>query len=158
LRIWNLSTLDDLERPVVLKFQQHLKQRKISGSSRLRTTLRVAAVAVAVTAAGMFSYPKVSVESLSLSSDVSIVAQSIARLTPPLADLFAERFSEEWSVQNEQAALDAMAATYSQKPVEIDEAELLDVVQANQQESFATDAPRLSPTEVLKFTKKRRSA
>jgi len=71
-----------------------------------------------------------------------------------LADLFTERFDDSWSAEEEQRALEAMAATH-QDSAEYNEQELLDVALANQQESFETDIPRLTPDKIVRILRKR---
>ena len=155
MRVWNLGTLSELEPTVVGTFRERPASRsRISGSSRLKASFNVAAAAIAVSAALALPFPRISTTSLSLMAEQGGLIQSVARIAPPLAGVFAGRFGESWSAEQEQRALEAMAATRNSS-LEYDEQELLDVALANQQESLGGDVPRLTPDSVVKILRKR---
>lgn len=158
MKVWNLSTLDELETPVLLKFQKTPRGRRLSQSSRVKSVIVVLAAGAAISTAVLLHYPTVSAASISVAQQDPFVAQSLPRIAPPLSDMFAGRFSDAWSREQEHAALQAMSHTFSKKPPEFDETEMVDAALANQQESFATDVPRLSRDEVHKAIGKRRSS
>jgi len=114
-------------------------------------------LAVGLTAAFALRYPAVSTPVVSISRAETNIAQSLPRISPPLSALFGGRFADSWSEEEEARTLQAMAATHLKRPAEYDEAEMLDVVLANQQESFASDVRRLERREILQIVKKRRS-
>lgn len=153
MRIWNLSSLGELGPTVVATFQEAPKTR-ISRSTGLKATFTVAAAVVAVATATALPLPQLSTTSLSVFSQPNALIQSIPRIPPPLASLFADRFGTSWSAQDEECALEIMAANRSNS-AQYDEEELLDVALANQQESFAADIPRLSPEKVARILRKR---
>ena len=158
MRVWNLSTLDELETPVVIQFQQQPASRPRSRSSRVKSTFNVLAIGAVMTTAVLLHYPSVSAASISVFDREPVIAQSPPKIAPPLSDIFVGRFSQGWSIEEEQTALRAMSDTYNKKPPQFDEAEMVDVALANQQESFATDVPRLTRDEVRKAIGKRRSS
>lgn len=154
MRVWNLSTLSDLEPIVVGTFREKPPSRaRISGSSRMKTSLTVAAAAIAISSIVALRSPRLSTTSLALVSDPGGLVQSVSRIAPPLESLFAGRFSGSWSRDQERESLEAMAAT--KRGSEYDERELVDVALANQQESFDSDVPRLAPDKVARILKKR---
>jgi hypothetical protein len=157
MKIWNLNTLDDLEATVLIRFQQSPPSRRPSVSPRVKSVFTVIAAGAVMTTAMFLHYPSVSATSLSMTQQPAI-AQSVPRAAPPLSDMFAGRFSDNWSLDEEQLALRAMSDTFSKKPPQFDEREMVDVALANQQESFAPDVPRLSRDEVRKAITKRRSS
>lgn len=153
MRVWNLTTLNELEAPVVGRYQEKSAPRaRVSDSSRLKTTFKVAAAVVAVAGIAL-RFPQVSSTCLEVKADIGIV-QSIPRIQPPLAKFFSGAFGGSWSAEEEQRALDAMVATHNES-VEFDEEELLDVAAANQQEGFESDIPRLTPDKILRTLRKR---
>jgi len=156
VRIWNLSTLNELEASVVGTFQRRSRLRPhVSRSSSLKTTLTVATAALAVSASLALPWPHISTASLSINAaEPAVVAQSVPRIAPPLSDLFEGRFSSSWSAEEERRALERMAVTYK-GAAEFDEGELLDVTLANQQESFEAGVPRLTPDRILRIIRKR---
>lgn len=156
MRTWNLSTLDELETRVVVKFQRQPAGRQLSRSSRVKSAFSVLAVGAVMTTAVLLHYPSVSAASISVCEREPVIAQSLPKIAPPLSDIFVGRFSGGWSIEEEQTALRAMSDTYSKKPPQFDETEMVDVALANQQDSFATDVPRLSRDEVRKAIGKRR--
>ena len=154
MRVWNLSTLSDLEPIVVSTFREKPRSRiRISGSSRMKTNFTVAAAAIAISTIVAIRSPYLSTTSLALVSEPRGLIQSVSRVAPPLENIFAGRFSGSWSIEQEQESLEAMVAT--RRTSEYDEGELLDVALANQQESFARDIPRLAPDKVVRILKKR---
>ncbi len=158
MKVWNLNTLDDLETTVLIRFQQTPPSRRPSRSSRVKSVFTVIAAGAVMTTAVFLHYPSVSATSLSVTQQDPAIAQSVPRAAPPLSDMFAGRFSDNWSPDEEQIALRAMSGTFSKKPPQFDEREMVDVALANQQESFAPDVPRLSRDEVRKAIKNRRSS
>jgi hypothetical protein len=154
MRIWNLSTLSDLEKPVVLKFQRRpTRKRTPTSSSRIKAGFTIAAAAVGLSAAIQLQYPNVSAPTVSVSRSESNIAQSLPRTGPPLADLFA---STGTLSQEESAGLKAMVALHDKKPIRHEDSELLDVVQGNLHEEFG-DASQVDQRQLLKVIKGRRS-
>jgi len=158
MRVWNLGTLDELEDRVVIKYQTRPSGRQHSRSSRVKSAFSVLAVGAVMTTAVLLSYPRVSAVSMSVVPGSTVVAQSLPKAAPPLEDFFAGPVTDGWSHDEEQAALQVMSATFTKKPPQFDEAEMVDTVLANQQESFATDVPRLSRDQVRSAIRKRRSS
>src|SRR5436309_863424 len=115
MRTWNLSTLDELETKVVMKFQETPKQRQRGRhSSKPNFGLSLAVVlATAVSGFVPLQCPRVSAESVSLEAVATSVAQSIPRISPPFAELFENRFADGWSPEQEKLGLRAMARSFS---------------------------------------------
>jgi hypothetical protein len=98
--------------------------------------------------------PRISTTSLEINAEPAGIAQSVPRVSPPLAELFAGRFDQSWSAEEERRALEAMGAT-REDSAEYNEQELLDVAFANQQEGFDSDVPRLTPDKIVRILRKR---
>ena len=150
MRLWNLSSFEKLETPVLSAQSAGTPPRRAVGQGQyLGSPVRIAVQVVALAAISynisvvgsckVLTLPKVGSSQMTCNVDPN---------TPPLEGLFKGRFGDNWTPAMENALLSEAV-----KKAAAPDRDFFNLVHTAQHESLSEEAPRLTERDILKVTR-----
>jgi hypothetical protein len=160
MRLWNLSEFNDLtqvvvdEIPKITRVRQRAMRRPSSTQERFKVLGGVASIVISLSIGNAIVNQSV----VRLPNWSAAVVQSVPNVKPPLEDMFAGRFSADWTETKETALLGKVVDNLLTKNAAIVKDSIVSFVHSNQQESIALQSPRLSLATVEQIVRKRKTS
>ena len=153
MRLWNLSSFEILETPVMTAQPASLSLERRPGSPRFSRTSSVGVV-IRVAALTALSYTVAVAGSASVLTIRQSEVQTVSNIDehrPPLDVLFGNRFDNAWTRGREDELLNEAA----KKSSGARDRDFLNLVHSIQQESLSEDVPRLADEEISKLIRRK---